>query len=389
MKVIALDSSGLVASVAIAEDEILVAEYNIHYKKTHSQTLLPMLDEIRRMTALDLDTVDAIALAAGPGSFTGLRIGSATVKAFGFALDIPLVEIPTLDGLAYQLYGTGKLVCPLMDARRNQVYTAVYGFALSDDSDGKADSFEMNALVPQCVVPIEEIAAMINQLNSEVIFTGDGVPIYTEQLSALVKVPYHFAPAHLNRQRAASLAALAMKYIKEGKTVDAAKHVPLYFRLSQAERVKASENGTFLLIRPMTEADVEEISVIESRIFSMPWKAADFLEMISADFAHYYVAEVNGKPVGAAGMRNISGDGQITNILVDLPYRRCGIGQKLLEYMFNDLEGKVEMYSLEVRAGNMAAIQLYEKMGFKAVGRRPDFYEAPVEDALIYHWILS
>ena len=380
MKIIALDSSGLVASVAIVHDDILVGEYNIqnelkHAKKTHSQTLLPMLDELKRMTELSLDTVDAIALAAGPGSFTGLRIGSATAKAFGFALDIPLVEIPTLDGLAFNLYGTDKLVCPLMDARRNQVYTGVYEFI----------DFSLNPLVPQCVVPISEIAEIINKMNREVIFSGDGVPIYAEQLASLIKVPYSFAPAHLNRQRAASLAVLAMQYVKEGKTVNAADHTPLYFRLSQAERVKNSENGASIIIRPMTEADIEEISIIESRSFSMPWKAADFLEMINADFAYYYVAEINGKPVGAVGMRNIVGDGQITNILVDLPYRRLGIGQKLLEYMFKDLDGEVEKYSLEVRESNIAAINLYEKLGFTKVGIRPDFYEAPVEDAYIYH----
>ena len=376
MKIIALDSSGLVASVAIVEDEILIAEYNIQYKKTHSQTLLTMLDELKRMTELSMETVDAIALAAGPGSFTGLRIGSATAKAFGFALNIPLVEIPTLDGLAFNLYATDKLVCPLMDARREQVYTAIYEFAGS----------KLTSLLPQNVVPIEEIAETINKMNREVIFTGDGVPIYAEKLASLINVPYSFAPAHLNRQRAASLAVLAFDYIKEGKIVSAETHTPQYFRLSQAERVALTSSVS---IRPMTEADVPVISVIESRTFSMPWRSEDFLEMINADFAHYYVAEKNGKLVGAVGARCIAGDGQITNILVDLPYRRLGIGQKLLEYMFKDLEGKVEMYSLEVRESNTAAINLYEKLGFKLVGKRPGFYEEPVEDALIYHWILT
>ncbi|MCL2052237.1 MAG: tRNA (adenosine(37)-N6)-threonylcarbamoyltransferase complex dimerization subunit type 1 TsaB [Lachnospiraceae bacterium] len=381
MKIVAIDSSGLVASVAIVEDEILVAEYNIQYKKTHSQTLLPMLDEIKRITELSFDSVDAIAIAAGPGSFTGLRIGSATAKALGFALEIPLVEIPTLEGMAFNLYGTDKLVCPLMDARRNQVYTGVYAF-----SPGNI----LTALVPQCVVPIDEIAEIINKMGREVIFSGDGVPIYAEQLASLIKVPFSFAPAHLNRQRAASLAVLAFEYMKAGKTVSAGAHQPHYFRLSQAEQAKMAAFS--VLIRPMNEADIEAISEIESRTFSMPWKAADFLAMITADFAHYYVAEIvnpNGEKLagtlaGAIGMRNISGDGQITNILVDVPYRRNGIGEKLLKYMLKDLGNEVEVYSLEVRAGNSAAISLYEKLGFKKVGSRPDFYEAPVEDALLY-----
>ena len=95
MKILGLDSSGLVASVAIVEDDIIIAEYTINYKKTHSQTLLPMLDEIKHMTELDLQTLDAIAIAAGPGSFTGLRIGSATAKGLGLVLDIPIIPVPT------------------------------------------------------------------------------------------------------------------------------------------------------------------------------------------------------------------------------------------------------------------------------------------------------
>ena len=100
MKILALDSSGLVASVAIAEDDNLLAEYTVNYKKTHSQTLLPMLDEISTMIELDLGTIDGIAVAAGPGSFTGLRIGAATAKGLGLALNKPLIGIPTVEGLA-------------------------------------------------------------------------------------------------------------------------------------------------------------------------------------------------------------------------------------------------------------------------------------------------
>ena len=126
MKILALDSSGLVASVAVVENDNLIAEYTMNYKKTHSQTLVPMLDEIRNMIELDMQTIDAIAVAAGPGSFTGLRIGSATAKGLGLALNKPLISVPTVDGLAYNLYGSDKVICPLMDARRNQVYTGLY-----------------------------------------------------------------------------------------------------------------------------------------------------------------------------------------------------------------------------------------------------------------------
>lgn len=236
MKILALDSSGLVASVAIVEDDTLIAEYNTQYKKTHSQTLLPMLDEIKKMIDLDLSTIDAVALAAGPGSFTGLRIGSATAKGLGLALNVPLVEVPTLEGLAYNLYGADSVVCPIMDARRGQVYTGVYEFIKVSKGKGIPEKYEMKTIIPQCAVAIEEITAKLNELDRRVIFLGDGVPVFEEKLSRLMQTDYSFAPAHMNRQRAAALAVLGGIYFKEGKSIPASEHAPIYLRLSQAER---------------------------------------------------------------------------------------------------------------------------------------------------------
>ena len=237
MKILAVDSSGLVASVAVVEDDILLAEYTMNYKKTHSQTLLPMLNEVKQMIDLDLNSVDAIAVASGPGSFTGLRIGSATVKGLGLALDKPIVEVPTLEGLAYNLCGTTHLVCPLMDARRNQVYTGVYGFEAIEES------WKMVTVKEQCAVDVTEILESLNELGQPVIFLGDGVPVYREQIAKLCKVPYTFAPAGMNRQRAASIGSLGVIYAKEGRCVTAAEHQPEYLRKSQAEREREEANG--------------------------------------------------------------------------------------------------------------------------------------------------
>ena len=153
MKILGIDSSGLVASVAVVEDDVMLAEYTVNYKKTHSQTLLPMLKEIADMISLDLASVDAIAVAAGPGSFTGLRIGSATAKGLGLALDKPIISVPTVDGLAYNLYGTEKRICPLMDARRNQVYTGIYEF----------QGDRLQVIEPQMAVAVSEIVSKINE----------------------------------------------------------------------------------------------------------------------------------------------------------------------------------------------------------------------------------
>lgn len=245
MKILAIDSSGLVASVAVVEDDILVSEYTTNYKKTHSQTLLPMLDEVKQMTDLDLNTLDAIAVSAGPGSFTGLRIGSATAKGLGLALNKPLIGVPTVDALAMNLYGTDSLICPLMDARRSQVYTGIYTFETV--SDGLEQSFRLKILKEQCVVPIEEIAEEVNTLSEgkPVIFLGDGVPVFKEQLRSLICVPFSFAPASCNRQRAAAVALLAREYAAEGRMENARDHVPEYLRPSQAERERKESQEKF------------------------------------------------------------------------------------------------------------------------------------------------
>ncbi|MDF2472225.1 MAG: hypothetical protein K0R21_7 [Anaerocolumna sp.] len=231
MKLLAIDSSGLVASVAVVTEDNLIAEYTVNFKKTHSQTLLPMLDEIAKMIDLNLQEIDAIAVAAGPGSFTGLRIGSSTAKGLGLSLNKPIISVPTVDGLAYNLYGTKKLICPIMDARRNQVYTGIYEFVEN----------EFYTVSPQKAVGIDEITAEINQIGREVIFLGDGVEVYKEQLEKLMTVPYSFAPIHMAKQRAGAIGALGVIYYKNGRLENADNHEPIYLRLSQAERELAEK----------------------------------------------------------------------------------------------------------------------------------------------------
>ena len=229
MKILGLDSSGIVASVAVVEDDILVAEYTVNYKKTHSQTLLPMLDEIAKMTELDLNTIDAIAVAAGPGSFTGLRIGSATAKGLGLALKKPLIAVPTVEGLAYNLYDTQGLICPIMDARRKQVYSGIYRF----------ENHNLITVEDQMALPMEEMIEKLNKYQQPVTFLGDGVPVFEDMIREKITVPYSLAPAHVNKQRAAAVAALGLVYYKEGRIQTAMEHNPDYLRVSQAERERA------------------------------------------------------------------------------------------------------------------------------------------------------
>lgn len=235
MKILAIDSSSLVASVAVVTDTVMTVEYTMNFKKTHSQTLLPMIDEAAKMVDLDLETVDAIAVSAGPGSFTGLRIGSATAKGLGLALKKPLISIPTIDAMAYSLYGVQDLIVPIMDAKRNQVYTGIYTFAW------KEGRLKMQVLLAQCAMDIEELIGELNERSRRTVFVGDGIPVYEKLISEKLKQEYSFAPAHCSRQRAGAVGALAEIYFEKGMIETAQEHKPDYLRLSQAERELAEK----------------------------------------------------------------------------------------------------------------------------------------------------
>lgn len=224
--ILAIESSSLVASVALADENRVIAEYTTNQKKTHSQTLLPMIDEIFKITGMDKHDLSAIAISQGPGSFTGLRIGSATAKGLGLALNKPLISIPTIESMAYNIQFTDKCICPIMDARRNQVYTGIY-----ENENGI-----QNELMGQRAIAVEELITILNELKRPVIFLGDGTPVYMEILDEKLEVKHYYAPLHMNRQRAASVATLGMVYYSQGKIESADSHVPNYIRITQAER---------------------------------------------------------------------------------------------------------------------------------------------------------
>ena len=233
MRILALDSSGLVASVAIVEEDNLLAEYTTNLKKTHSETLLPMIDALFSFTGTDLSEIDAIAVSCGPGSFTGLRIGSATAKGLGMARNIPLIPVPSLEGMAYHFTESSRLICPMMDARRKQVYSGIYSF----------DGGKFTVVSKETAGPVSELAERINALGREVVFLGDGVPSYRETLESLIRVPHTYAPLHLNRQRAAAVGARAFDLYREGRVETASAHAPVYIRKSSAERELEARGG--------------------------------------------------------------------------------------------------------------------------------------------------
>ncbi len=227
MKVLALDTSGLVASVAFADDNVILSEYTTNFKKTHSVTLMPMIQDMCRMLDMDVETIDCIGVSGGPGSFTGLRIGSATAKGLAHAWNIPIASVPTLEVLANNIDHTECLICPMLDARRGQVYSAIY-------------EYKENEIVPlteMMAIELPPLIALLRDFQKKVIFLGDGVKPNLEKIQELMEdASYIMAAPQNNIQRAATLATLALRYAKAGKVQTYLDHVPIYLRKSQAER---------------------------------------------------------------------------------------------------------------------------------------------------------
>lgn len=233
MKVLAIETSGLVASVAVAEDNKIICEYTTNFKKTHSVTLMPMLEEISKAIDLDIKTIDIIAVSGGPGSFTGLRIGSATAKGLAHVLNIPIVSVPTLEALANNIDRTDLLICPLMDARRHQVYTALYEYV--------GDSIQ--PLTDMMATEIDNIIEKILSYNKEVIFLGDGFePNEAKIIELLGGRKCYLASSKNSIQRASSVALLSIQYAREGKLQSFMEHTPIYLRRPQAEREYDEKN---------------------------------------------------------------------------------------------------------------------------------------------------
>ncbi|MBF1001514.1 MAG: tRNA (adenosine(37)-N6)-threonylcarbamoyltransferase complex dimerization subunit type 1 TsaB [Lachnospiraceae bacterium] len=376
MKILALDTSGPVASVALAEDGKLIGGFRLQYKTTHSQNLMPMMEELKTLSHLDLDTIDAVALSSGPGSFTGLRIGAASAKGLCLALQKPLIPVPTLHALAYQMCSPNTLVCPMMDARRGQVYTGLFAF----DS-----SLLMTPLVDSRPCSVEEICEACNRFAKEkqqtVALLGDGIPVYLQRIGDLLHIPYFIAPLHRDRQSAEAVCSYVFDLLRKDAlshiAIPADDFVPAYYRPSQAER-------TATVVRRMEESDLDACAALEKENFSTPWTLTMLKEAATASDKIFLIAERGNQIIGMCGLQLIAGEGEISNVSVSKEHRREGIATRMLmELLKIGRKADLHAFTLEVRRSNLAARRLYEKFGFVSEGIRPGFYDQPKEDAEI------
>jgi len=229
MIILSIDTTGQTASVALVDENHTIGEFTVSNKMTHSQILMPMIDHLINTSQMALENVDYIACAQGPGSFTGIRIGAAAAKALAHGLNKLMIPVPTLDGLAYNVYNRDYIVIPVMDARRKQVYSAFY-------------SWKEGRLVRLTEEWADELVRVLEKAAcyDKAVFLGDGALLYGEEIQTY-NPGFSLAPANSSLQRAASVGALALELAKKGEAIPYDRFVPFYLRKPQAERERENK----------------------------------------------------------------------------------------------------------------------------------------------------
>lgn len=224
MIVLSIDSSSKVATVAVLKDDMLLAEYVLNDKREHSVLLMPMIEDILKANDLTIDDIDGYVVSKGPGSFTGLRIGMATIKGLSFGSNKPYVSLSSLDGLAYSVSSFKGIICPIMDALRDDVYTALF----------KNENGKLEKIMDHAPMDIKDLITLLKEKGEEVIFTGDGVAKHKDYIVEHFNTA-NFTPNHLCVVRASSLGELGLELLKNGISDDP-NSAPVYLRKPQAER---------------------------------------------------------------------------------------------------------------------------------------------------------
>lgn len=231
MKILAMDTSGKVSSMSVISDDSILLEANINTRLTHSQTLMPMCENMLKATQISLDDIDLFAVTKGPGSFTGLRIGIAAIKGFAYALNKPCVAVSSLEGLAQNLVGFDGIICSVVEARNDDAYVALFESHGYDNQNPQT----IKRITPDKACTIDEVAQMLKNYKQNVFLVGDGAFLWYNRLikdfsNILV------APIPLRLQKATSVALIAQTMYQNGETCTANELMPWYGKLPQAVR---------------------------------------------------------------------------------------------------------------------------------------------------------
>jgi len=349
MHILAFETTGKNASVAVIGEDGGLALEKSEGEMNHLQSLIPMTELLMKNAGLTLKDITYIAVSAGPGSFTGIRIGVSTARALSQAMNIQCISVPSLPAFIYNMGEHTGMACPVLDARRGQVYAGAFYW----------EGHEIQEAVSGGAYIYDEYMELVKKSSDktgvrELRFFGDG------------------------DQTASSIARLALELYRRGNLTGYGDLKPIYMRKAEAER-------KLLHIRRADKKDVKSMTSMDEVCFSVPWSEQSFFEEITANkLARYIIAEIDGKMTGYAGLWIILDEGHITNVAVHPDYRRKGIAKALISSLIESSKAEgARLYTLEVRASNIAAISLYKSLDFKISGIRKEYYEDNNEDAII------
>ena len=367
MKILSIETSNKICSVAILEDKNLIKKIELNNGLTHSETLMPLIKQILEETKLSLSNIDLLVCDIGPGSFTGIRIGIATVKAFTDSLNIPSVGISSLEGLAYNIKNEG-LICSLIDCKNNNCYYSLYELKNNTYTlleEPKADSVE------NCLNYLN-----YKYSNSVITFIGD-VSLYKELIENTSKsfilldntnAQFNNVNINSNSIDVYNLGIAGFnKFNKNGKDENL---LPLYLKKPQAQR---QLEGKSISIETMQTSDLDHLDISKFDDF---WNIDILKDELKSQNSEFVCAKIENKVVGFAGIKIVLDTADIMNIAVREDYRRQGIATLLLNNILDICNEKnIKTINLEVNEENFSAIRLYQKFGFKENGRRKKYYD--------------
>ncbi len=363
-------------SVAIVSKKKVLAEHNANTGNNHEPHLMTLVEKALSDCNLKLADISGIAVSTGPGSFTGLRIGIATAKGLALASGKPVVGIPTLDGLSCNVASipSGKnlcesrnsqsrvaaTVCPLLEAYRGEAYGALYKYS---------GEFVFQKMTPYMVLPLEEL---LEKITEKTIFLGD---INREIIEKRLGDKAVFGPSELNQAKATSIAYLGILHSTGVPRPQTFEPKAIYLRKARAEEEPP------VTLDEMREEDIPRVMEIEREAFPSPWSETMFKDR---DRAISLVARLKERIIGYVVGLFMVDELHLGNIAVHRDFRSRGIAKKLLQRVMEIARSKnIKVITLEVRAGNVAAQNLYRKFGFKTAGRKKEYYQDRREDAVI------
>lgn len=378
MKILSMDTSSDVCSVALLEDDRIIDEIHNESEREHSQSLMPMIKELLEKNNITLDDIDLVASGIGPGSFTGIRIGIATTKAFSDAKNIPVVGVNSLEAQAYMVLlkeeKENSKILSMIDARNENAYVAVYRYKNDNLSVYKNPEIMSISNAPEYLdfkdnvyiignVPLEKVESMLRARASK------------EQAQGVDIKKYKFVNS--DNTFAEAIGVCAYYKYQNGLAGDSNSIEPMYLNLSQAEKQKKNLDDEKIYINEMSISDKEEI---ESNYNKFPniWDERTFEE--DARNSKYFVAKQDNQVVGFVSYTVVLDEVEIMNIVTREDSRNQGIASSLLSYIIRKID--YNKINLEVNENNKTALNLYRKFGFKNVGQRKNYYNGK-EDAIL------